>query len=241
MNYGIVYGIGAMRLANELKIKMPEAQAFINNYFQTYAGVKAYFDQTIQEVTKKGDVTTLMGRRRYVPEINANNRNTREFGKRIAINTPVQGSSADLEKYEKKGLFRIMYHDPFETDVSSALVNQIEYIKAKRLVVDSLSMLGLYMKDQASVRKQLGKLVRSVKNAGCTSIVTSEVMENTKSLSRFGVEEFVCDGVFVLNYIGIGESSARTLIVRKMRRTPHGTDIYPLELGPNGIEIKPVE
>ena len=98
MNYGIVYGIGAMRLANELKIDMREAQGFIDNYFQTYAGVKAYFDQTIQDVTKKGDVTTLMGRRRYVPEINANNRNTREFGKRIAINTPVQGSSADLIK-----------------------------------------------------------------------------------------------------------------------------------------------
>jgi DNA polymerase-1 len=91
MNYGIVYGIGAMRLSNELKIDIHEAQAFIDNYFQTYAGVKTYFDRTIQEATKKGYVTTLMGRRRYVPEIHANDRNTREFGKRIAINTPVQG------------------------------------------------------------------------------------------------------------------------------------------------------
>ncbi|MBM3240987.1 DNA polymerase I, partial [Candidatus Poribacteria bacterium] len=98
MNYGIVYGIGAMRLGNELKINIHEAQAFIDNYFQTYAGVKTYFDRTIQEATKKGYVTTLMGRRRYVPEIHANDRNTREFGKRIAINTPVQGSSADLIK-----------------------------------------------------------------------------------------------------------------------------------------------
>jgi len=98
MNYGIVYGIGAIRLANELKIKMPEAQTFIDNYFQTYAGVRAYFDRTIQEAIEKGYVTTLMGRRRYVPEINGITRNIRAFGERIAINTPVQGSSADLIK-----------------------------------------------------------------------------------------------------------------------------------------------
>ncbi|MFQ6040348.1 MAG: DNA polymerase I [Candidatus Poribacteria bacterium] len=98
MNYGIVYGIGAMRLANELKIDVHEAQAFIDNYFQTYAGVKTYFDRTIQEAREKGYVTTLMGRRRYVPEIQGGNRNIRAFGERIAINTPVQGSSADLIK-----------------------------------------------------------------------------------------------------------------------------------------------
>ncbi|HIE28434.1 TPA: DNA polymerase I, partial [Candidatus Poribacteria bacterium] len=98
MNYGIVYGIGAMRLANELKIDVHEAQAFIDNYFQTYAGVKAYFDRTIQEATEKGYVMTLMGRRRYVPEIQGGNRNIRAFGERIAINTPVQGTAADLIK-----------------------------------------------------------------------------------------------------------------------------------------------
>jgi DNA polymerase-1 len=98
MNYGIVYGIGAMRLANELKIDRHEAQTFIDTYFQTYSGVKLYFDQTIQEAMERGYVTTLMGRRRYVPEIQGGNRNIRAFGERIAINTPVQGSSADLIK-----------------------------------------------------------------------------------------------------------------------------------------------
>ncbi len=143
----------------------------------------------------------------------------------------------DLDKYEKKGLFRIMYHDPFETDVSSVLVNQIEYIKAKRLVVDSVSMLGLYMKDHATVRKQLGKLMKSVKNAGCTSLVTSEIVEDSKALSRFGVEEFVVDGVIILNYLGIGGDANRSFQIRKMRRTNHGKDIYPFKIGPKGIEI----
>ena len=143
----------------------------------------------------------------------------------------------DLDKYEEKGLFRIMYHDPFETDVSSVLINQIEYIKAKRLVVDSMSMLGLYMKDQATVRKQMGKLMKAVKNAGCTTLVTSEIVEDSKGLSRFGVEEFVVDTVLVLNYLGIGEETNRSLQIRKMRRTNHGKDVYPFKMTAKGIEI----
>jgi len=98
MNYGIVYGIGARRLASELKISMDEAQTLIDSYFQTYSGVKAYFDQTIEEATEKGYVTTLTGRRRYMPELASKSRNIREFGKRAAINAPVQGSAADLIK-----------------------------------------------------------------------------------------------------------------------------------------------
>jgi len=147
----------------------------------------------------------------------------------------------DLEKYEKSGLFRIMFHDPFETDVSTVLVNQIEYIKAKRLAVDSLSMLGLYMKDQATIRKQLGKLMRAVRNVGCTSFVTSEVLEDGKGLSRFGVEEFVVDGIIVMNYLGIGQETNRSLQIRKMRRTNHGKDIYPFKMGPKGIELEAVD
>ncbi len=143
----------------------------------------------------------------------------------------------DLDKYEDKGMFRIMFHDPFETDVSSVLINQIEYIKAKRLVVDSLSMLGLYMKDQATVRKQLGKLMKSVKNAGCTTLVTSEIEEESKALSRFGVEEFVVDAVLILNYLGIGEETNRSLQIRKMRRTNHGKDVYPFKMISKGIEL----
>jgi KaiC/GvpD/RAD55 family RecA-like ATPase len=143
----------------------------------------------------------------------------------------------DLEPYEKKGLFRIIFHDPFETDVSSVLVNQIEYVKAKRLVVDSISMLGLYMKDQATVRKQLGKLMKSVKKTGCTSLLVSEIPESSKALSRFGVEEFVVDGVIVMNYLGIADDTNRSLQIRKMRRTKHGKDVYPYKIGSTGIEI----
>ena len=98
-------------------------------------------------------------------------------------------------------------------------------------------MLGLYMKDRATVRKQLGKLMKSVKNTGCTTIIISEILEESKALSRFGVEEFVVDGVVVLNYLGIGDDNNRSMQIRKMRRTKHGKDIYPYKIGSKGIEL----
>ena len=98
MNYSIVYGISANSLANELSISKKEAKKLIDNYFIKYKGVKAYFDKTIEEAKAKGYVCTIMGRRRYVPEIQSEKRYLREFGKRAAQNATVQGSGADLIK-----------------------------------------------------------------------------------------------------------------------------------------------
>lgn len=98
MNYGIVYGVGAFRLSNELQIDFDEAQQLIDNYFQTYAGVREYFDSVVAKAHEQEYVTTLLGRRCYVPEIRAADRNTQEFGKRVAINAPMQGTAAELIK-----------------------------------------------------------------------------------------------------------------------------------------------
>lgn len=187
----------------------------------TGTGKTIFCLQFLVEGLKKGEPCVYLSLEEEPEEIKAD---ARQFG-------------WELDKYEEKGLFRIVHHDPFETDVSTILVNQIESIKAKRLVIDSMSMLGLYMKDQATVRKQLGKLMKSVKNAGCTSIVTSEIIEESKALSRFGVEEFVVDGVIILNYLGIGEETNRSMQIRKMRRTNHGKDIYPFKIGAKGMEL----
>jgi KaiC/GvpD/RAD55 family RecA-like ATPase len=148
----------------------------------------------------------------------------------------------DFEKYIKKDLCRIIYHDPAQVNnLGATLIDEIKSLKAKRLVIDSTSVMGLSVKDPALIRKMLLNVINVIKRTDCTAILTSEITEDSKALSRFGVEEFVADGVFVLNYIGIGESSARTMIIRKMRRTNHGTDIYPIEIGTNGITIKPVD
>ena len=104
MNYGIVYGVGAFRLSNELQIEFDEAQQLINNYFQTYDGVRDYFDRIVAKAQEQEYVTTLLGRRCYVPEIQAADRNTQEFGKRVAINAPMQGTAAELIKLAMLGI-----------------------------------------------------------------------------------------------------------------------------------------
>ena len=104
MNYGIIYGVGAFRLSNELQIEFGEAQQLINNYFQTYAGVRDYFDRIVAKAQEQEYVTTLLGRRCYVPEIQAADRNTQEFGKRVAINAPMQGTAAELIKLAMLGI-----------------------------------------------------------------------------------------------------------------------------------------
>lgn len=98
INFGIVYGMSGFRLANELSISRKMANAYIDNYFKRYAGVKKFIDTTIEETKKTGEVSTLFGRKRRLDDINSSNVNVRNFAQRAAINTPIQGSAADLIK-----------------------------------------------------------------------------------------------------------------------------------------------
>lgn len=98
INFGIVYGMSAYGLSKELDISRKMAQNYIDNYFKRYAGVKRFIDSTIKEVEVNQEVETLFGRKRKVSEINSSNINIKKFGQRVAINTPIQGSAADLIK-----------------------------------------------------------------------------------------------------------------------------------------------
>jgi DNA polymerase-1 len=98
VTFGILYGISAHRLSNELKISRAEAQGLIDQCFKTFAGVKAWMDRTLAEAREQGSVTTLSGRRRFIPDIASRNFNLRAAAERVAINTPLQGSAADLIK-----------------------------------------------------------------------------------------------------------------------------------------------
>ena len=84
-------------------------------------------------------------------------------------------------------------------------------------------------------------MVYLLARAGVTTIFTTEINEETKQLSKYGVEEFVADGVVVLHYMGIGTQSNRTLHIRKMRATKHNEDLHPLEITDNGIRVLKVE
>ena len=98
INFGIVYGLSDFGLSRDIKIPRREAKQYIENYFTRYAGVKNYIDSTIAEAHAKGYVTTLLNRRRYLPELYSRNQMIRSASERTAINTPVQGSAADIIK-----------------------------------------------------------------------------------------------------------------------------------------------
>ncbi|MBZ0273515.1 DNA polymerase I [bacterium] len=98
INFGIVYGMGAFRLANDLGISRTDAQAFINAYFERFAGVRAFIDRCVESARTKGYAETIMGRRRAIPQLRSGNRNEIAFGERLAVNSPIQGSAADIIK-----------------------------------------------------------------------------------------------------------------------------------------------
>ena len=148
----------------------------------------------------------------------------------------------DLMKYEKSGQLRIEMYDPFElTDVNLRLKDLIITNNYRRVVIDSTSLFGMYIKDDYKIRKGLYSLVSAIKSANCTAIISSEITEDSKLLSRYGVEEFVCDGVIVLYFIGIGSESFGSIQVRKMRRTNHEKRVRPMEITSKGIVVKELE
>lgn len=98
VNFGIIYGISAFGLSNDLNIGAKKAKAYIDKYFETYSDVKAYMNKNVETAMQNGYVTTLFGRRRVINEIRSSNYNLRSFGERAAMNMPLQGSSADIIK-----------------------------------------------------------------------------------------------------------------------------------------------
>ncbi|MDY3754491.1 MAG: DNA polymerase I [Treponema sp.] len=98
INFGVMYGMSAFRLSNELGIPRGQAQGFIEKYFATYAGISQFKEDMISQAEEKGFVETLMGRRRYIPAINSRNKLEKSGAERIAVNTPIQGSAADIVK-----------------------------------------------------------------------------------------------------------------------------------------------
>ena len=115
MNFGIVYGISDYGLAQGLGISNQEAQEYINAYFERYPGVRDYIRETIQSAKNMGYVTTLLNRRRYIPDINSRNYHLRSFAERAAMNTPIQGSAADIIKVAMVNVYNHLKQNNFKT------------------------------------------------------------------------------------------------------------------------------
>ncbi|WP_324715524.1 DNA polymerase I [Carboxydochorda subterranea] len=108
INFGIVYGISAYGLARGTGLSQEDARRYIDGYFHKYAGVKAYLDRTVQEARRLGYVTTLFGRRRYLPELHSRQYAQRAFAERMAMNTPIQGTAADIMKLAMVAVHRAL-------------------------------------------------------------------------------------------------------------------------------------
>ena len=115
VNFGIIYGQGAFGLASNLNIPRKEAQDLINNYFKEYGAIKNYMDDTIEFARENGFVKTLLGRKRWLSDINSNNATVRNYAERNAINAPIQGSAADMIKMAMINIYNELKNNNFKT------------------------------------------------------------------------------------------------------------------------------
>jgi len=121
VNFGIIYGISDYGLSQNLHIPRKKAAGYIDRYFKNFSGVKEYMDRVIKESREKGMVKTMLGRVRYLPELKSGNRNIRSLGERLAMNTPIQGSAADIIKLAMNKVYKRLY----EENLRSRLVLQV--------------------------------------------------------------------------------------------------------------------
>src|SRR5206468_8335631 len=108
MNYGLAYGLSAFGLANQLRISTEEARALMDDYFEGFGGVRDYLRSIVDVARKEGFTATILGRRRYLPDLTSDNRQRREMAERMALNAPIQGSAADIIKVAMLGVHRAL-------------------------------------------------------------------------------------------------------------------------------------
>jgi len=138
INYGVIYGMGAQRLAKETGLSQDEARDFIDSYYEVYPGIRDYIDRTVAYAKEHGFVETMLGRRRLLPDINTTDRRNQSMSERLAVNTPIQGTAADLIKVamiridEKlrsnnyRGIMIIQVHDELVFDLPESEIEAIQ-------------------------------------------------------------------------------------------------------------------
>lgn len=149
VNFGIVYGISSFGLSQDLSITRKEAAKYIDDYFQTYPGIKTFLDHAVQHAKDQGYAVTLFGRRRPVPELSSSNFMQRSFGERVAMNSPIQGTAADIIKIAMIGVDRRMK----EEGLKSRLVLQVHdelLIEAEQTEVETVKEILRQEMEQAA-------------------------------------------------------------------------------------------
>jgi DNA polymerase-1 len=145
VNFGVIYGISEYGLAKTLKIENYQAREYITSYFKEYPEVKKYMEQNVEFAKQTGYAKTMLDRRRYIIELNSPNFNMRQFGERVAMNMPLQGSSADIIKLAMLGVFNrlkkeglkseliLQIHDELIIDAYAAEKDAVEKILVEEM------------------------------------------------------------------------------------------------------------
>ncbi len=173
----------------------------------------------------------------------------REPGIFVTVQTDIQNIIWDMQNFgwnikglQDKNMLRIeRVHFETKGDVAQQVEEQFQMMlemvremKAQRLVIDSITALGLWVEDRGLLRNSLFEFLSSLKRLGCTTIITAETAGNVTEYGSFGVEQYVTDGIIALYLV----PPNRSLFVRKMRGTNHSKKVHPIEIGEGGITVK---
>lgn len=146
----------------------------------------------------------------------------------------------DIKRLEDKDQLRMLRYDPYQIhDILGMIENNIRELNATRVVMDSISSFSIYLRDDNDIRKTIVQVSDLLKKNGCTSILISEIPPGTHKLSRYGMEEFVLDGVIVLRRLMQNNEYRRALNIWKLRETNHSQRFHEYEITSNGLIVYP--
>jgi len=148
----------------------------------------------------------------------------------------------DFEPFEKERRFDFIRYDPYHIEeVFDILESNVRDVKAQRIVIDSVSALGLHVRDKAELRRMIFNMSNLLRKLGCTVILVSEIVPGSTGISRYGVEEFVTDSVIVLYYERNEFTFTRAIQVWKISGSDHSKKLHPYKITKNGIVVQPGE
>lgn len=151
INFGIAYGMSSYGLSQDLDIPVEEAQAYIDKYFERFNGVKKYMSDTIASVKEKGYAETLYGRRRYIPEIKSKNYHRRSFAERTAINTPVQGTAADIMKKSMLAVYDALAVQNYQVNILLQVHDELVFEVAEQDLAEVAKLVKNEMESAAKL------------------------------------------------------------------------------------------
>jgi len=164
VNFGLIYGMSAFGLAKDLKVSQSEAQLFIDRYFLRYPDVKKFMDREIRQCEELGYVLTILNRRRYIPEIKSTNISVRQFAQRQAINTPVQGSAADLMKLAMINIQRELERRDLQSRMISTVHDELVFESPEAERAEMISLIGDHMEHAITLNVPVKVSIKAGKN-----------------------------------------------------------------------------